>query len=238
MGKRIKLKDVEYVKLWPAEFLIEFQDNPRWSIAEFGVYVMLNFLLYKKGGKMDFNEQDLAAICRMPVDEFAKTWKKVESKFQKRAHQITHKKIVTELRRARKTLQDAVNAGVIGAEKRWRPHSDPNRGAVAINETKPKQNNIYNTNTKKSSDCVTSSLRLRQAIEILPRMKALNQSDRTAYNNLVRWLDAQVLENRFNGEIYKRVLDMAVESSKHKSANNPKAVFFAALKRELGYKKS
>ncbi|MBU1517764.1 MAG: YdaU family protein [Planctomycetes bacterium] len=61
-------------------------------------------------------------------------------------------------------------------------------------------------------------------------------ADSTALRNLVRWVKDSVIAGVFTKGIYQRVLDMAVDS-KNGNSRKPIAVFFAQVKRELGYKK-
>lgn len=61
-------------------------------------------------------------------------------------------------------------------------------------------------------------------------------SDSSALRNLVHWLKDCVAKGAFTSGIYQRVLDMAADS-KNGNSRKPIAVFFAQVKRDLGYKK-
>jgi uncharacterized protein YdaU (DUF1376 family) len=61
-------------------------------------------------------------------------------------------------------------------------------------------------------------------------------ADSTALRNLVRWLSDCVAKGAFTKGIYQRVIDMAADS-KNGSSRKPIAVFFAQVKRDLGYRK-
>jgi uncharacterized protein YdaU (DUF1376 family) len=60
-------------------------------------------------------------------------------------------------------------------------------------------------------------------------------ADSTALRNLTRWLSDCVATGVFTKSIYQRVIDMAADS-KNGSSRKPIAVFFAQVKRDLGYK--
>ncbi|PKL48751.1 MAG: hypothetical protein CVV39_03930 [Planctomycetes bacterium HGW-Planctomycetes-1] len=62
-------------------------------------------------------------------------------------------------------------------------------------------------------------------------------ADSAALRNLVRWLKDSVAAGIFTKDIYQRVLDMAADS-KNGNSRKPIAVFFAQVKRDLGYKKN
>ncbi len=62
-------------------------------------------------------------------------------------------------------------------------------------------------------------------------------ADSAALRNLVRWLKDSVTAGIFTKDIYQRVLDMAADS-KNGNSRKPIAVFFAQVKKDLGYKKN
>jgi len=63
-----------------------------------------------------------------------------------------------------------------------------------------------------------------------------NQSDRTAFRNIGKWLAQKIQDDQFDIKIFRKVLEFADEAAKGKS-RNPAAVFTSILKRELGYSK-
>ncbi len=71
------------------------------------------------------------------------------------------------------------------------------------------------------------------AILIRPR----NQSDRTSFRKISRWLVENCQAEIFDENvIFRRVIDFALEASGPES-RNPAAVFTSILKKELDYKK-
>jgi len=71
-------------------------------------------------------------------------------------------------------------------------------------------------------------------IAIPPR----SQSDRTSWRNIRKWLVDGCRNGRFEEhEIFKRVLDFAIEAS-GPGSKNPAAVFTSIMKKELNYGKS
>lgn len=61
-------------------------------------------------------------------------------------------------------------------------------------------------------------------------------ADSAALRNLTRWLSDCVATGAFTKSIYQRVVDMAADS-KNGNSRKPIAVFFAQVKKELGYRK-
>jgi uncharacterized protein YdaU (DUF1376 family) len=59
-------------------------------------------------------------------------------------------------------------------------------------------------------------------------------ADTTALRNLVRWTQDSVSAGVFTKDIYQRILDMAADS-KNGNSRKPIAVFFAQVKKDLGY---
>lgn len=79
------------------------------------------------------------------------------------------------------------------------------------------------------------SLMFQRALKIIipPR----NQSDRTCFRAVNKWLVAQCEAGEFDADIiFRRILDFALEAS-GPGSRNPAAVFMSILKKELGYKK-
>ena len=168
-----------------------------------------------------------------------------------------HKRVTKQLRLAGRRLQDAKQKGLKGAEKRWQSHSYPianEKRNVIVNEIENKSR-IRNTNSNCSLSRSSDSVRPDSSISLLnnpePSMttrlmafddtlriviRPRNQSDRTAFRNIGKWLALKINDGQFNVEIFKRVLEYADEAAKGKS-RNPAAVFTSILKRELGYKK-
>ncbi len=72
-----------------------------------------------------------------------------------------------------------------------------------------------------------------KALKILIRPR--NQSDRTSFRKISRWLVESCQVGRFDENIiFRRVIDFALEASGPES-RNPAAVFTSILKKELGY---
>jgi len=66
-------------------------------------------------------------------------------------------------------------------------------------------------------------------------IKPRNQSDRTSFRKIEKWLVKGCKSGRFDeNSIFRRVLDFALEASGPES-RNPAAVFTFILKKELGY---
>lgn len=235
--RRITLKDVKHVDLVPIDFIAEIASHPEWTIEDIGCYCVICFHLYNSGGKKKFDVDLTARLCRISSDKFETSWKKIECKFKQSGDEFYQKRVLKELRAARQRIQNAVDAGLKGAKKRWQhysdPNSDPNGDPLAKRRRNEDEDEIKTiSNSKERASSSSSSLRFVSELEkiINPR----NQSDRTAFRNLTKWLADKILSKQFNEEIYVRVLDYAKEAKAGKS-RSPIAVFFSTLRRELGY---
>ncbi len=249
MAKRITLKDVKHVDLVPVDFLTEIALNPDWNAEDIGCYFILCMHLYCQGGSLKFDCHKLAKMCRTTPKRFVKSWDKIAIKFvktcpanessgKKSVFEFESKRVRKELNAARKRMQTAVTSGLKGANKRWGGHSDPNGVAIAKrNETKRNETNktkLNETNENSpSSDKNLPSFSLRFAEQLDKHIRPFSKSDKMALVNLIHWLRQQTIVGIFNQEIYEVVLGYAKEA---KTGRNPMAVFFATLKRELGYR--
>jgi len=232
MGRRITYKDVEWVKLKPSAFLTEWTKRTGWNLEDFGAYCLLNFFLYDEGGKLPNDPAYLAGLCRVTELEFARVWKNIESKFQKRARDISHHRVRLELQRARRELQSAVNKGLRGADARWQRQCPSYEKKMQTR--RDRKTDRYNSSSSSNPPKIDSdSLRFASSLEeVLP---PVGKSNNRAFRNLYRWLAAQIAAGRFNREdIYRQVLDYA-RAAKQKG-DKPLAFFFATLRRELGYR--
>lgn len=230
MAKRITLKDVQHVNLEPIAFILEIDSNPDWGIDDIGCYWMLCLHLYINGGKIGFDLKKMAKICRCSSAKFNKSWEKIAHKFSDNNQSVSQKRVRKELSAARKRMQKAYTDGLKGAEKRWGSHSNPvAKRKRNENENETKTNT---SNSKEKALSLSNSVRFVSALENIIRPK--NQSDRTAIKNLNLWLTEKIIVEEFNQEIFSRVLDYAKEA---KAGRNPFAVFFATLRREIGYTK-
>ena len=229
MAKRIRLKDVEYVKLEIKPWLLEWGKNPDWTAQDFGIYWLICLRMYEGGGKITSDPDKLAAFCRTSRESFDDSWERIQSKLKEKGATLFQKRVRKELREARTRIQSAVNAGVKGAKKRWRSYGDP---VANENETKSNTNiSLKPSNSKARARSLTTSLRFVHSLK--ETITARNTSDSMAYRNLDRWLATEIANGRFTEEIYSQILDIAKDS---KRGRNPIAVLFSRLDKEVGYR--
>jgi uncharacterized protein YdaU (DUF1376 family) len=228
MAKRVRLKDVKRVDLEINAWLIEWTMNPTWNLEDFGAYWLVTLMLYEHGGKMELDLERLATMCRSEPTKFAKTWREIESKFTLSGNYLFQKRVLNELRQARKRIQTAINAGVKGAEKRWGSHNDPNAKRI----TKRNEDYIITniTNTKEKAHLLTASVRFADDLE--KALKPKTKSDRTSLLNLCHWSVQAIREGRLEEDVFERIIGIARESK----GRNPMAVFFSRLSDEVGYR--
>jgi uncharacterized protein YdaU (DUF1376 family) len=251
-------KKIKYVQLEPAEVLLDFHKS-RMTAEQFGCYWLIILNLYCEGGKINFDLKELSHFCSCS-ENFEKAWEKIKSKFQIKKNKITHKRVTSELRRARKFIQHQRTAGLASAKAR-QPRF--NRGAETVepsnvNEKEVKESKDNRNEVKKNEVCsgpadtvfssALSSITARsdpapgsllsQQLRFYDKLKEIirpaNESDLTCFHRLSQWLVKEITFKRFNEHIFGRVLDMARESST--GSRNPAAVFMSRLKKELNYK--
>lgn len=83
-------------------------------------------------------------------------------------------------------------------------------------------------------DFKATSFRFRLVTALEKVLGARTSSDRKSLQNLVKWLDLQVVAKRFDDGVYLNVLDIARESKN--GSRKPLAVFFAKLDERIGYR--
>ena len=209
------------------------------TAEERGVYCTLIFYLYCNGGRCQLDHAKLGRITNCNSN-FEAVWPNISHKFKVKNEKISHKRVSKELNKSKKRMQVARKSGLKGAEKRWGSHSDPIANESEGKEIEVKENKNTNTDTKASSSFSTNSLRsrgLRFYGDLVKIIRPVNQSDRTCFMNITRWLTEQCEHGKFNEQIFGRVLGYAKEANS-KSSHNPAAVFMALMKKELGYKKA
>lgn len=224
---------IKYVQLEAAAFLSDdgFQ---MMDAAERGIYCTIIFYMLCNNGRIKNDPQAIKKLCNV-TSNFEQKWESVMSKLYLKGTWLRHRRVDSVLRIAQKKMQDAVDAGLKGAEKRWRPHKGSHNNPIAnVNETKRKRNkgNTTYTYTEENSHSATSSLRFVDALERI--IKPKDQSDRTSFKNLAGWIAENILNKKFNEDIYARILQYAQDA---KTGRKPVAVFFATLTRELKYRK-
>lgn len=237
-----KLK-IKYVQLEPAEYPAD-ADWLTMGPAERGIYHSLIIYLLTNDGKLELNIEKLCKISNAERNVFELFWKKYAHKFQHKNNQIKHKRVSKVLRAARKLIIQRSLAGKASANARSTGVKIPFNEKInprSTNETKRNRKRIESntSNSKRNSTSIKNSLSASNSLRFIDALETIisprNQSDRTANRNLLTWIETNILENRFNVDIYKRILDYAAEAKQN--ARNPPAMFYSILQRELGYRK-
>ena len=239
---------IKYVQLESDAFLTDI-DFIQMSPAERGVYCSLILFLTSNGGTCRFEPAALSRLCNCEhPEDFEKIWDRLARKFQTRSGVIRHKRVIQELKRARRLRQAKRQAGLTGAQKRWHSHSAASANAAAKgteeNAIEKERQGLSNTITTEHSPSASSSVRTRQIADGQIRALHFNealvniipprtQSDRTCFRNLGNWLVEGCARGQFNEAIFDRVLDYAREA---RQGRRPAAVFMALLKKELRYR--
>lgn len=233
-----KAKKVNYVQLEPAAFLSD-DDFQMMSDAERGIYITIILYLYSNNGRIKNDPKVIKRLCNV-TSHFEQKWESVMSKLYPKGVWLRHRRVDVELKKAKEKMQIAVESGFKGAKKRWGGHKGGQSIPVANeNETKSKRSKGNTSNSKRELTSVeksfsdSNSFRFVDALETI--IKPRNQGDRTANRNLSVWIKGNILVNKFNDDIYKRIIDYATEAKQN--GRNPAAMFYSILQRELGYRK-
>lgn len=136
--KKIK---VNYVQLEAAAFLSD-EDFQMMTDAERGIYTTIIFYMLCNNGRIKNDKGGIKRLCNSD-DKFDNKWAVVMRKFYQKGAWLRHRRVDYEIKKAKKRLQDAVKAGLKGAEAKWRPHSDPINNPV----TKGREGKLYNIYT-------------------------------------------------------------------------------------------
>ena len=241
------MKQVKFVQLESGAFLTDV-DFITMTAEQRGVYITLILFLNCNNGRCRYDEQVLSALCNCA--DFARVWEKIKTKFTQKNGWIRHKRVSRELKAAKARLQLYSKKGLKGAKNRWHKHGTGNGtgngtsngtgNACAIANVKrnvnvkERKDNTY-TYTNNLSRSSTSTLRARALKfhnELVGILGVRDQSDRTCFGNVTRWLAEECERGRFNEKIFGRVLDYAKEA---RGGRKPAAVFMALMKKELNY---
>jgi len=231
-------KKIKFVQFEPDALLADI-DFLNMTAEERGVYWTIITFLYSNGGKLDFDKNALSILTNCV--HFEKVWTKIKKKFLSRNGQISHKRVSRELKRSKRLMQIQSEKGVKGNMVRWGKVSHSDCTAIAnVNENvivKKRKENITNTNTytalKSSSPTNTLSSSLKFNEDLISIIRPRNQSDRTCFHKISKWLSAEIFKGRFNEKVYEKVLNLAKESAG--ARGNHAAIFMSLLKKELGY---
>jgi len=244
----MKKTKIKYVSLEAGAFISDLVFQVM-NARERGVYCTIIFYLYENNGGLPFNIEDLKHLCNCP--DFEKVWEFVKRKFIIKRGRIYHKRVTAELERARQFLQVQSEKGIKGAIGRWKSDGTGNGiGIAKRSEGKRSEGNeSNNSNSNPSSAFQSAGSSLRHAATASLEMETIRfydilsgifrgrtVSDTTSLRNLVRWVKENIAAGKFAPEIFKTIVNMATESKNGKS-RKPIAVFFAQVKKDLGYKK-
>jgi uncharacterized protein YdaU (DUF1376 family) len=254
-------KKVRYIPFEIEAFLAD-TDFQFMNARQRGAYLSLILYMYANDGKCSLDMQQLKKITKCRNIE--KVWQKIKKKFQLKEGQFTHKRVTSELRKAKRLMQAKRKGGLTTAKKKKQSCSTPISTAFKLVMANKNKNNNENrrederdetgetreeitseTNTDSRLCDSRSSTPLRTKSGESFKMKGIrfydalcslippkDQSDRTSFNKMSKWLVAQCEMGKFNEEIFKRAFDYANEARK---GRKPAAVFTTLMKRELNY---
>ena len=98
----MRRKKIQYVSLESGAFLSDLFFQAM-NAEERGVYCSLIFYLYENNGRLPLDIETLKHLCN--CENFEKAWEFIRPKFIVRNNTITHKRVITELDKAKQLLQ-------------------------------------------------------------------------------------------------------------------------------------
>jgi len=214
-----------------------------------GVYLSLKLYLYANGGKCPFDIEQLKKITN--CENFETVWKKVKKEFVVKNSNISNKTVKKDLRKAKKFAQAKRKAGLASGRVRrtaLQQRLNTARTQHELSKVKKTEGNVIevkenntcefvrdkSSHSPNSSRFLTGHFQLYENIcRIIPPK---NQSDRTSFSDIAKWVVHEIKEGRFDDDVLGRVLDYATEAAvaRGKSA----AIFTAILQKNIGWHRS
>jgi uncharacterized protein YdaU (DUF1376 family) len=112
----MKNKKIRYVSLESSAFLLDL-DFQTMTCEERGAYCSIIFNLYENGGYLLMDKVLRGNLCN--CTNFEKVFEKIKHKFLIKDGKISHKRVLRELKRAKKISQLQRENGLRGMESRW-----------------------------------------------------------------------------------------------------------------------
>lgn len=110
---------IKYIQMESEAFLTDL-DFMAMTLEQRGAYLTLILYLYCNNGKCDLDIPAMNQLCNKSTKTFEKIWQLISKKFQTRNGVIKHKRVIKELKRARKFRHAKSSVGLKDADKRWR----------------------------------------------------------------------------------------------------------------------
>jgi uncharacterized protein YdaU (DUF1376 family) len=141
-------KKIRYVSLEPSAFLSDVFFLSM-SAEERGVYVSIILYLYENGGFLPMDKTLLGSFCN--CENFEKVFEKIKRKFLIKNKNISHKRVLLELRRAKQISQINTRAGLKSGEARRLNDNDRSTTVQrAFNECSTKRSEEKRSEVKRS----------------------------------------------------------------------------------------
>jgi uncharacterized protein YdaU (DUF1376 family) len=112
-------RKIRYVSLDSSAFLLDL-DFQTMTCEERGAYCSIIFNLNVNDGYLDIDKVLRGNLCN--CTNFEKVFEKIKHKFLIKNGKISHKRVLSELKRARQIAQDLHIKGVKANEIRWKNH--------------------------------------------------------------------------------------------------------------------
>lgn len=111
--------------LYIGDYLV---DTTHLTRAQHGSYLLILMAMWKAGGQLEYDEEDLATIGKMSAEEWSIEGRKLMRFFVEKDGYITQKRLSAELESARRISGERRAAGKSGADARWSQHDSKRDG--------------------------------------------------------------------------------------------------------------
>lgn len=136
------MKAANWMPFYVADYLA---DTGRLTTEGHGAYVLLIMECWQSERPLPDDDDQLAAITRLPIARWAKLRPVLAGFFQVEEGLWRHKRVDTELAKATARMGARSNAGHRGAVARWQTHAPPDGEAIANASDGHRQNDAPST---------------------------------------------------------------------------------------------
>jgi uncharacterized protein YdaU (DUF1376 family) len=239
---------IQYVQFQPTLDLLNINFLSM-SAEQRGVYLSLKLYLYANGGKCPLDLEQLKKITN--CENVEEVWKKIKKEFVVKKSLISNKNVNSDLRKAKKFAQAKRKAGLASGKVRrtaFEQRSSSVRTEHELSKGKETEGKVIEVKENITSEFVrdksshspntlqflTGHFQLYENIcKIIPPK---NQSDRTSFSDIAKWVVHEIKEGRFDDDVLGKVIGYAREAAAARGRSA--AIFTAILQKNIGWHRS
>jgi len=125
------MKNAPSFQFYPAD-LISDPDLLDWDMEMIGLYWWIICYLWVNGGLIESKPSIIQSLTRRKrIDKAMLIWNKIKFKFTIKDGYISHKRVTKEMQKQEAYRLKKINAGKVGADKRWHNQDSANDSPIA-----------------------------------------------------------------------------------------------------------